>query len=105
MPREFLSKLKLRELKKMISLHNKQDNLTPYYKMNKSEIIDAMMGFFTAAQLKTLALKAGFGDRYAETYPEASKKGRGRPKGAKNVVPKETTKKIREEIKKNAKKN
>jgi hypothetical protein len=104
MPREFLSKLNLRELKKMISLHNKQDNLTPYYKMNKTEIIDAMMGFFTPAQLKTLALKAGYGDRYAEVYPSASKKGRGRPKGVKNVVTKETTKKIREEMKK-AKKN
>ena len=103
MPREFLSTLSLRELKAMIRLHNKQDNLTPYYKMAKTELIDAMIKFFKPAQIKALAIKAGHGDKYAKAYPTASEKARGRPKGAKNVVPKETTKKIREEMKKASK--
>lgn len=97
--REFLVKLTATQLKKMVRLHNKQDNLTPYYKMGKYDLVEAMMKFFTKAQMKTLAFKAGFEKMWKETYPEASDKPRGRPKGAKNVVGREVTKKIREEMK------
>jgi hypothetical protein len=101
--REFLLKLSAAQLKKMIRLHNKQDNLSPYYKMGKPELVEAMMKFFTKAQMKTLAFKAGYSAMYKEMYPEASEKPRGRPPGAKNVVPKDITKKLRDEIKKAAK--
>lgn len=97
--REFLVKLSAPQLKKMVRLHNKQDNLSPYYKMGKYELVEAMMKFFTKAQMKTLAFKAGFEKMWKETYPESSEKPRGRPKGAKNVVPKEVTKRLREEMK------
>jgi hypothetical protein len=100
MVKEFLSMLSAREIKRLISLHNKQDNLTPYYKMSKPELVTAVAGFFTKAQLKTLAMKADFGEKWKKAYPEASEKPRGRPKGAKNVVSKEVTKKLREEMKK-----
>lgn len=100
MVKEFLQMLSAREIKKMISLHNKQDNLTPYYKMSKPELVEAVSKFFTKAQIKTLAMKAGHEDKYAKAYPTASEKPRGRPKGAKNVVSKEVTKKLREDMKK-----
>jgi len=100
MAKEFLSKMSARDIKKMIRLHNKQDNITPYYKMGKTELIEAVLKFFTTAQLKTLAFKAGFEKEWGMAYPTASAKPRGRPKGAKNVVSKETTKKLREEMKK-----
>ena len=99
MAREFLQKLGLKDLKAMLYLHNKQDNLTPYYKMNKTELIEAMLKFFTKGQLKSLAFKAGFEKMWGETYPEASTKPQGRPKGAKNVVSREMTKELREQIK------
>lgn len=100
MAREFLVRLSARDLKKMIRTHNKQDNLGPYYKMGKYELVEAMLKFFTTAQLKTLAFKAGFEKEWGQAYPTASAKPRGRPKGAKNVVSRETTKKMREEMKK-----
>lgn len=103
MAREFLSKMSARDIKSLIRLHNKQDNLTPYYKMNKAELIEAVLKFFTTAQLKTLAYKAGFEKEWMAAYPTASTKTRGRPKGAKNVVSRETTKKLREEMKKTSK--
>jgi hypothetical protein len=96
---DFLVKLSASQLKKMVRLHNKQDNLTPYYKMGKYDLVNAMMKFFTKAQMKTLAFKAGFEKMWKETYPESSEKARGRPKGAKNVVGREVTKKLREELK------
>lgn len=100
MARDFLVRLSARDLKKMIRLHNKQDNLTPYYKMGKYDLVEAILKFFTTAQLKSLAFKAGFEKTWKEAYPTASEKPRGRPKGAKNVVSKEVTKKLREEMKK-----
>jgi hypothetical protein len=99
MAREFLMKLPIASLKKMVSLHNKQDNLTPYYKMAKGELIEAMLKFFTKTQLKTLAFKAGFETMWGETYPTASAKPAGRPKGAKNIISRETTKQMREQMK------
>lgn len=99
MAREFLVKLPIADLKKIVSLHNKQDNLTPYYKMAKYELVEAMLKFFTTAQLKTLAFKAGFEKLWGETYPAASTKPRGRPPGAKNIISKETTKQMREQMK------
>jgi hypothetical protein len=53
--------------------------------------------------MKTLAFKAGHSAMYKEMYPETSEKPRGRPPGAKNVVPKDITKKLRDEMKKAAK--
>lgn len=99
MARDFLVKLSAPQLKKMVRLHNKQDNLTPYYKMAKYELVEEMVKFFTKSQLKSLAFKAGFEKMWNETYPEGSAKTAGRPKGAKNVVSKEVTKKLRKEMK------
>lgn len=99
MAREFLVKLSAPQLKKMVRLHNKQDNLSPYYKMGKYELVEAMLKFFTKTQLKSLAFKAGFEKMWTETYPQGSAKTAGRPKGAKNVISREVTKKMREEMK------
>lgn len=99
MPRDFLVNLSAPQLKKMVRLHNKQDNLTPYYKMGKFELVEAMLKFFTKSQLKSLAFKAGFEKMWSGTYPQGSAKTAGRPKGAKNVVSKDITKNLRKEMK------